>query len=413
MTENIETLIIGGGQAGLALSYYLSQKGHPHLIIEQAAQPAEAWRNHRWDSFTLVTPNSATLMPGAEYQGDDPNGFMPREGVINYFEEYIARYNIPIRYNVQATSVTKPDERFRVETTAGTFEADNVVIATGMYQTPKIPAFAKNIDPAIYQLHTDAYRNPGALPPGAVLVIGGGQSGCQIAEELCQSGRKVYLSTGRAARAPRRYRGKDIVTWLSLTGFFDMTVDTLKSPRDKFESNPLDTGKDGGHALNLHQFARDGVTLLGHVQSASGDKVVFAPDLYTNLQYSDQRETDIVRMIDGYITRTGLDAPPETLPAPLRDGYETPIITELDLSERGISTILWAIGFAFDYSWAHFPIFDADGYPIQTRGVTSVAGLFFLGLHWLHKRKSTILLGVGEDAAYLAEQIHTPQGMTK
>lgn len=405
MTEKINTLIIGGGQAGLALSYYLLQRGHPHLIIEQASQPAEAWRNHRWDSFTLVTPNSATLLPGAEYQGDDPNGYMHREDVVQYLEAYIDLYKMPIRYNVRATSVTRPDNTFRVETTAGSFETEQVVIATGTYQTPKIPADAQNIAPAFHQLHTDAYRNPAALPPGGILVIGGGQSGCQIAEELYQSGRQVYLSTGKAARAPRRYRGKDIVTWLTLTGFFDATVDTLKSPRDKFESNPLDTGKDGGHALNLHQFARDGVTLLGHFQSASGSTVLFAPDLYTNLQYADQREADIVKMIDGFIARTGLDAPPETLPTPLRDGYDTPVLTELDLAARGITIIIWAIGYNYDYSWVRFPIFDADGYPIQTRGVTSVPGLYFLGLHWLHKRKSTILLGVGEDAAYLADQI--------
>lgn len=405
MTEQVDTLIIGGGQAGLALSYYLLQKGHSHLIIEQAAQPAEAWRHHRWDSFTFVTPNWSIKMPGGGYDGPDPDGFMPRDEIVAYFEEYIKRHNLPIRYNVRATSVTKRDERFQVETTAGTFEAKNVVIATGTYQTPKIPAYSKEIDPAIHQLHSDSYRNPESLPAGAVFVVGSGQSGCQIAQELYQSGRKVYLSTGTTIRLPRRYRGKDMFRWLDMVHFFDQTVDQLESPRAKWEGNPTLTGRDGGQTLNLHRFARDGVTLLGRIKGAAGDKLFFEPNLYENLEKIDKPETQILKMVDGLITRAELDAPPETLPEPLRDGYTVSLITELDIQERGISTIIWAIGFAFDYAWVHFPVFDPEGYPIQTRGVTAVPGLYFLGMHWLHTRKSAILLGVGEDAAHLADQL--------
>lgn len=405
MTEQVDTLIIGGGQAGLALSELLLQKGRPHLVIEQAAQPAEAWRHHRWDSFTFVTPNWSIKMPGGAYDGPDPDGFMSRDEIVAYFEEYIKRHNLPIRYNVRATSVTKCDERFQVETTAGTFEAKNVVIATGTYQTPKIPACSKEIDPAIHQLHSDSYRNPGSLPAGAVFVAGTGQSGCQIAQELYQSGRKVYLSTGTTIRLPRRYRGKDMFRWLDMVHFFDQTVDQLESPRAKWEGNPTLSGRDGGQTLNLHRFARDGVTLLGRIKGAAGDKLFFEPNLYENLEKIDKPETQILKMVDGLITRAGLDAPPETLPEPLRDGYTVPLITELNMQERGISTIIWAIGFAFDYAWVHFPVFDADGYPIQTRGVTAVPGLYFLGMHWLHTRKSAILLGVGEDAEHLADQL--------
>lgn len=405
MTETIDTLIIGGGQAGLSLSYLLKQKGLPHLVIEKAAQSAEAWRNHRWDSFTFITPNWAIQLPGGVYAGQDPDGYMPRDEIVAYFEDYIKRHDLPIRHNVRATAVTKPDNMFRVETTAGTYVARNVVIATGTYQTPKTPAYSQEIDPAIHQLHSDSYRNPESLPQGAVLIVGSGQSGCQIAEELYQSGRKVYLSTGKAPRLPRHYRGKDAFAWLNDVGFFNVTVQQLPFPQARFTANPLLTGKDGGHSLNLHQFVRDGVILLGRVENASGTQIYIAPDLYENLQFSDNAEREMVKMVDGYIARTGLEAPPETLPTPLTDGYNVPLTTELDLRAHDITTIIWSNGYAFDYSWVHFPIFDEVGYPVQTRGVTAVPGLYFLGLHWLHNRKSTILLGVGEDAAYLADQM--------
>lgn len=407
MTEQIETLIIGGGQAGLALSYYLSQQGRAHLVLEQAAQPAEVWRNERWDSFTFVTPNWTIKMPGGEYHGPDPDGFMPRAEIVAYFEEYIKRHKLPIRFNVRATSLTKTDGTFRVETTTDLFEARNVVIATGLFQKPKLPAFSKNIDPSIKQIHSGEYRNPDALAPGAVLVIGSGQSGCQIAEELYQSGRQVFLSTGKAPRVPRRYRGKDAVAWLDAIGFLNVTVDQLPSPQAKFAATPQATGKAGGHSINLHQFMRDGVALFGRIRDASGTHVYFVPDLYENLKSNDNSEREVIKMIDDYIARTGLDAPPETLPEPLTDGYTAPLIAELDLRAHNISTIIWSNGYGFDFSWIPFPIFDADGYPIQTRGVTAVPGLYFLGLHFMHTRKSAILLGIAEDAAYLAEYITT------
>lgn len=405
MTETINTLIIGGGQAGLALSYLLLQKGHPHLIIEQAAQPAEAWRKQRWDSFTFVTPNWSIQMPGGEYDGPDPDGFLPRDEIVAYFENYVRRHNLPIRYNVRATGLGKTDDTFRVETTTDTFEAKNVVIATGLFQKPKLPAFSKNIAPSIRQLHSGEYRNSAALAPGAVLVIGSGQSGCQIAEELYQSGRKVFMSTGKAPRVPRRYRGKDIVAWLDLIGFLSVTADQLPSPRAKFAANPQATGKDGGHDINLHQFVRDGVNLFGHIRDASETRVFFAPDLYENLKSNDNSEREIVKMIDDYIIRTGLTVSPETHLEPLTDGYQVPLATELDLGAHNITTIIWSNGYTFDFSWLSFPIFDQDGYPVQTRGVTAVRGLYFLGLHFLHNRKSATLLGIGEDATYLAEQM--------
>jgi putative flavoprotein involved in K+ transport len=311
---------------------------------------------------------------------------------------------------VQVTAVEASNGGYRVTTNGGIFRAANVVVATGSFQRPRIPAFSANLPPDIKQLHSGDYRNPRALPPGAVLVVGSGQSGCQIAEELYQSGRKVYLCVGRAGRLPRRYRGNDIAWWSDQTGLWDRTVDQLPSPQAKFAANPQFSGTRGGHSLNLHQFARDGVVLLGRLQNVQGRTITLAPDLQENLAKADTFEADTVRLIDAYIERNGLDVPVEKLPE-LRDGYDAEIIRELDLKAAGITTLIWAIGYTADYSLVKLPVVDADGYPLQRRGITEYPGLYFAGLHWLHTFKSGILLGVGEDAAYVASAIlaRTPQ----
>jgi putative flavoprotein involved in K+ transport len=404
MTQHIETIIVGGGQAGLATSYYLKQHGCEHLILEQAAQPANAWRNDRWDSFALLTPNWTVQMPGMGYDGADRDGFMPRDEIVAYFERYIERFQPLIQYGTQVTAVEKTEQGYRVATHQETYDAHNVVMATGLFQKPKIPVFAANIPPSIMQLHSGSYRNPAALPEGAVLVVGSAQSGCQIAEEVYQRGRKVYLCTGSGGRAPRRYRGKDVFEWLYLTGFFERTTDQLPSPKAKFAGNPHLSGKSGGHSINLHRFVRDGVMLLGRIRDAHDSQIFLAPDLKENLTKSDQFEANIIQLIDGYIARGGLDAPEEHLPQ-LRDGYDVPVIEQLDLQVAGITTIIWAMGYAFDFSPVKLPLFDGDGYPVQQRGVTGYPGLYFVGLPWLSKYKSGLLVGVGEDAAYIAEHI--------
>jgi putative flavoprotein involved in K+ transport len=411
MNQIIETVIIGGGQAGLATGYGLKQFGREAIILEQASQPANAWRNDRWDSFALLTPNWAFRLPGAEYQGNQPDGFMPREEIVATFEQYIDRFQLPVQYQTRVNSVTAlPDgQGYRVTTGAEVYQARNVVVATGLFQRPKIPIYGTEISARITQLHSGQYRNPASLAPGAVLVVGSGQSGCQIAEELYQNGRRVYLCTGSAGRAPRRYRGKDVYEWLYLSGFLDRTVDKLPSPRTKFAANPQVSGRDGGHSLNLHQFARDGVVLLGHMQTASAATVHLEADLKENLGKADKFEQEIVNMVDGYITKNSLTAPHEELPM-LRDGYAAAEITELNLSSAGISTVIWAIGYRFDFDFVQLPVFDGDGYPIQQRGVTDAPGLFFVGLPWLHKQKSGLLIGVGEDAEYIAWKIATRSG---
>ena len=409
MSYQIDTVIVGGGQAGLAISYYLKQQGRDHVVLERAAAVANAWRNQRWDSFTLVTPNFQVRMPGAEYNGNDPDGFMSLRQVVDYFDDYVRRFHLPVHCGVTVTSVEKTDSGYLVRTSEGDYEAENVVIATGMYQSPKIPDFAAAIPAEIRQIHSMEYRNPASLPEGAVLVVGTGQSGAQIAEELYQSGRKVYLSVGNAGRVPRRYRGKDINDWGTRLGMFDAKVEDLKSPRDKFEPHAQISGKNGGESLNLHQFARDGVVLLGHIRGVCYDgRLNIAPDLRETLSKVDQFELNTLRRIDDYIAKTGLDAPTETIPR-LCDGYAQEQITELDLRPSGISTVIWATGYTFDFSLVKLPVTDADGYPVQKRGVTGYDGLYFLGMPWLHSRKSGILFGVGHDAAYLAAQIAVRQ----
>ena len=368
MSHEIDTVIIGGGQAGLAISYYLSQEDREHVVLERAPAVAHAWRNQRWDSFTLVTPNFQVRMPGAEYEGSDPYGFMSLAQVIEYFDDYVKRFRLPVHCGVEVFTVEQMGPSYLVRTSEGSYLAENVVIATGLYQSPKIANYSQEIPEAILQMHSMHYRNPATLPKGAVLVVGTGQSGAQIAQELYQSGRKVYLSIGSAGRVPRRYRGKDINDWFTRMGMFDTKVEELKSPRDKFQAHPQISGKNGGQSLNLHKFAHDGVVLLGHVREARDGHLILAPDLKETLAKVDQFEIEALKKIDDYIARTGLTAPAESVPK-LHDGYAQEVRTDLDVQSSDIATIIWATGYNFDFSLVKLPVVDADGYPIQKRGV--------------------------------------------
>jgi putative flavoprotein involved in K+ transport len=404
MTTEIETVVIGAGQAGLAMSYQLAKAGRSHVVLEKASEVANAWRNQRWDSFTLVTPNFQVRMPGAEYEGPEPYGFMTLAQIVECLDAYVRRFSLPVRCGIEATSVEPAPRGYRVRTSAGAFYCRDVVVATGLYQSPKIPKFAAALPADVRQLHTMQYRNPSSLLPGAVLVVGTGQSGAQIAEELYQCGRTVYLSVGGAGRVPRRYRGRDINDWFTRLGMFDVKVQELKSPAEKFAAHPQISGKNGGESLNLHQFASDGVRLLGHLRDARGRRLLFAPDLYETLAKVDGFEREALRTIDDYIARMGLVAPAEAVPQ-LQAGYEQPLISELDLSVQGITNVLWATGYSFDFSLVRLPVLDTDGYPVQTRGVTAFDGLYFLGMPWLYNRRSGLLFGVGDDAAFLANRI--------
>jgi len=274
-----------------------------------------------------------------------------------------------------------------------------------LYQKPKLPAFSANFPPQIRQIHSDEYRNPQSLPAGAVLVVGSAQSGAQIAEELYQSGQRVYLSVSRAGRVPRRYRGKDANWWHDRMGDYERTVDQLPSPQAKFASKPMISGTRGGHTLNLHQFARDGVILLGRIQGVKDGSVVLAQDLKENLARADRFEDDFVKSVDEFIAKNGLDAP-EGMLHKLGDGYNVEQLQELYLEDANINTEIWATGYTFDFSIVQIPVFDEDGYPVGKRGITAYPGLYFIGLPWLHNAKSGLLFGVGQDAAHIAEDIN-------
>jgi len=406
MNEKVNTIIVGGGQAGLAVSYYLQQMGDEHLVLEASDQPANSWRSKRWDSFTLVTPNWSFQLPGAEYEGADRDGFMPRDEVVMRLEQYIARSQLPIRYGSFVKAVERDEDagEYIVRLGDKSFKANNVVIATGFFQKEKLPPYAKEITPDILQLHSGAYRNPQAFIEGAVLVVGSAQSGAQIAEELQESGHKVYLCVSSAGRVPRRYRGRDIVEWLNLIGFFDRTVKDLQSPRERFKGNPHATGKNGGHTINLNLFYRNGMTLLGHARGYRDGKLILAPDLKENLAVANEIERDILTKIDSYIVKNDLNAFDEGLPL-LSDAEKAPEILELDLRAAGIQTIIWACGYTSDYSMVKLPVCDESGFPVTQRGVTQFPGLYFIGLPWMDSMKSGLFLGIKDHAANIAKKI--------
>lgn len=410
MTSRVDAVVVGAGHAGLSTSFYLTQQGREHVVLEQG-RIGETWRSQRWDSFTLVTPNWMLRLPGFPYRGHDPDGFLARDEVVAHLEAYAASFGAPVRSGVRVLAVEpRPGVAGYVVTTdQGTLATPVVVVATGFYDRPRVPRLAEALDRDILQLHSSQYVNPGELPPGAALVVGSGQSGCQIAEELSQSGRQVYLCVGTAGRVPRRYRGRDGLFWYDKLGSFDRTPDVLATPRDKFAAQPHLTGKDGGHTLNLHRFARDGIVLLGRLQGAADGRVALAPDLHANLAKADESAAKFRKDVDAYVRQTGIAAPASdpsnTDDYDGDDGFRQEPVAALDLRAAGVATVVWAGGYAPDFGWVRLPLLDADGYPRQTRGVTAYPGLYFMGLRFQHKAKSDLFYGVGDDAAHVAAEI--------
>jgi putative flavoprotein involved in K+ transport len=402
--EYIETVIIGGGQAGLATGYQLKKVSKEYLILEKTEKAVSNWRNRCWDSFTLVTPNSAFRIPGIELTGKPNDAFMPRDEVIKTFDKFMMDNQLPVKFNTEVYSVEKTDTGYIVQTTYDVYKTKNVVVATGLFHKPRIPSSALKASDGILQIHSSKYRNPHLVPDGAVLVVGSAQSGCQIAEELNEAGRKVFLTVGTAGRVPRRYRGKDIIEWFEATGMFDQTPEQLPPGVGRFRGIPHLSGKNGGHTINLHSFAKDGITLLGHLKGLEGHKAKIAPDLHNSLTMVDGFELHACNAIDDYINRNSLNAPPEER-VEWKDGYNQNIIEDLDLEKENIKTIIWACGYTFDYSFIKLPIFDDENFPVQRKGVTDYQGLYFVGMPWMPSPKSGILLGVGEAAKYIASRI--------
>jgi putative flavoprotein involved in K+ transport len=349
-----------------------------------------------------VTPNYSIKLPGFPYQGPNPDGYTPRDDFVAHLEAYAAQIQAPVRSGVRVCALSRHESGigYWVDTEEARLYSANVVIATGILQSPRIPGKLSTGLPAeILQLHTSSYQNPDHLPPGSVLVVGTGQSGCQIAEELLQSGRSVYLSVGKTGRIPRRYRGRDVYFWVGQAGLF------TSSP-DKFSNHAHVSGAKGGHDLNLYQFARDGMVLLGHLQDVDGATLCFAPDLLENLAYADAFELDYMNQVDEYVNSTGFDAPlqPGDRPRPTQQ-FEGELFTELDFAQANIRTVIWATGYQYDFSWIDIPILDKTGFPLQERGVTSIPGLYFLGMNWRAVPRSAFIGSVGSEAEVIANHL--------
>ena len=388
----VSLVVIGGGQAGLAVSHELSSLGVEHVVLERD-RVAEAWRR-RWDSFHLVTPNWTLDLPGAPYAGDDPEGFVPRDEIVAYLERYAA--DLPVRTGVAVESLESGSAGgFLLRTSDGDLAAEAVVVCTGAYQRPHRPAFGGEFPDDVAVLDAEGYRNPAALPAGRVLVVGCGQTGCQIAEELCESGREVFLACGRAPWGPRRVDGRDIATWLNETTWFRTPARELPSPAARLAANIQATGKAGGHDLHYRTLQLTGVELVGRLVSVDGHSARFADDLAGSVAWGDARYADLGRLLAAQL---GDRAPRWPEPPPFRAAPPA----RLDL--RGFGAVVFTSGFRPDYGgWVRFPAFDPMGFPITDDGASTVVpGLYFCGVHFLRTRRSSLLFGVGEDAAIVA-----------
>jgi putative flavoprotein involved in K+ transport len=395
--------VIGAGQAGLATSYWLTQHGLEHVVLERG-RVGETWRSQRWDGFYLNTPNWGQQLPGFHYVGPEPDAFAPRDETVASLEDYARSFRAPVREGVEVTRVRMQTAGFDVETSDGVYEGDHVVVAAGAFQRPTPHPLAERVPQGVFQLHTSAYRRPGQLPDGAVLIVGSGQSGCQIADELIDAGRTVYLSVGRCPWVPRRYRGHDILYWLLETGLADDAVESLPSPAARLACNPPVSGNDGGHDCNPRWLARRGAILLGRVEGIDGATVTIGDGLLDSLAAGDAFVTSLTKRIDDVAAAKGMTTDP---PEPVAEDEPPPVLRSLDLPAAGISTILWANGFRPDHSWIDGVEVDEQGWPIQRDGVSTVPGLYFVGVHWLRKRKSALFVGVGEDAELVVRHLDT------
>jgi putative flavoprotein involved in K+ transport len=404
MREHHDVVVIGGGQAGLAMSAVLQQHGREHVVLERR-RIGERWHGERWDSLRFQFPNWTLRLPEYAYAGDDPDGFAHYLEILRMIEDYAASIRAPVREHNEVVGLAEDgDQGFVVSLPDGRLRARSVVVATGPFQRPFVPLMAREVSPSVLQTDPTRYRSPGDLPNGAVLVVGSGASGCQIADELHKAGRRVYLSVSRHRRAPRRFRSKDIYYWMEKLGRFTQTIDSF--PGRHWPPSTVVTGVAGGYDVNVRQMVADGITVVGRVLGVSGNAVGIKTNANQILDESDQAYEGFLAAarefaaaaIPGDLTEEQL-APTSTLPATLDE------VDSLDLGKENIGAIIWATGYTYDYGWIKLPVFDELGRPAQQRGVTRLPGLYFLGLHWMHTFKSGLLAGVGTDAEYLADHI--------
>ncbi|GAB2738152.1 NAD(P)/FAD-dependent oxidoreductase [Salinifilum aidingensis] len=404
-SEETEVVVVGAGQAGVAMSEHLGSCGVPHIVLERH-RIAERWRSERWDSLVANGPAWHDRFPGLEFSGVAADAFASKDEIADYFAAYAEKIDAPVRCGVEVTSVRKNAGRpgFRVETSEGSIDARFVVTATGPFQRPVIPPIVPDSDAAV-QIHSSGYRNPEQLPEGAVLVVGAGSSGVQIADELRRSGRRVFLSVGPHERPPREYRGRDFCWWLGVLGLWDAET----PPQGAEHVTIAVSGARGGQTVDFRALADAGIELVGMTASYDNGTLRFAPDLGTNIALGDAKYLELLRAADEYVERNGLDLPEEPEAHVLGPNPEcvTDPLLELDLAEAGVTSIVWATGFANDYSWLQVDAFDEDGKPNHRRGVSSEPGVYFLGLPWLSRRGSSFIWGVWHDARHIADHIST------
>ena len=402
MAEQADVVVVGAGQAGLSVSHELKRQGVSHLVLERG-EVGQTWRG-RWDSFCLVLPNWTLRLPGHHYEGPEPDEYMLRDDVVAFLENYADDFAAPVRSGVAVHSLERLEGslRFALGTSEGPIHARSVVLATGAYQRPHRPAGASQLPAGTAVFDADSYANPAGLPPGGVLIIGSGQTGCQLAEEIHRAGREVYLACGRTSWMPRRLEGRDIIAWLTETPFFEMTLADLPSPVARLAGNPQVSGRDHGHDLNYRTLATMGVTLLGHFQGADDGHFHFGRDLAESVAFGDARYADICNLIRASCDRVGRPYPDLPSPSPF-------LATDQErLALDRVGSVIFTAGFRPDYaSWVGIPgAFDEWGFPIHVNGQSIVApGLFFVGVHFLRQRKSSLLFGVGEDAAIVAGEV--------
>lgn len=414
MTSYIKTVVIGGGYAGLAASHYLSQAGMEHVVLERG-RIGETWRSQRWDSFALNTNNRISTFPGESHTGRNPEGFALRDDLVGQFEHYAAKRKLPVQIGIAVTALEESTSKgiFRVSATgrgaSEIFESQNIIVATGFQNERVIPPISSSIPQGVLQLHAADYRNPGMLPPGAVLVVGSAQSGCQIAEDLLDAGRRVFLSVSMVARIPRRHRGRDIIEWLIDTGIWDERLKDLKDPKMEFTPQPQISGVGTlGQTLSLQHIARKGAILTGRLTDVEGGVLHFADNVAASVKFADERSAFFKQEIDKYIQKQGIAAP-ESEPDPADvpdDGSASPNAPrQIALNNERINTLIWCTGFKGVFNWIRLPVFTETGRIRHERGVSSVPGIYFLGAPWLYKRKSGVLYGMNEDAGFIVQHI--------